>query len=162
MEIRPAQEAVIAALATKSRLGRARDGVRRAQPGACRGRRLDRRGRKEALQHFIFPHVGGSVAFENNRSALRPARLLGAATDFFQPQFALFLRKPDDLERTVAFQGAGGVVVNRLAGSRQEAGSGIVVIHDEHGVRLVALEGDADHHLAECAAGQRVSAAQGL
>ena len=82
--------------------------------------------------------------------------------DFVQPLVALLIGQPDDLERAVAFKCSGGVIVDAFAGTREQARSGIAVVHDEVGIGLVALERDADHHLAERGAGQRVSAAQRL
>ncbi len=57
---------------------------------------------------------------------------------------------------------AGHVVVDAFAGPREQARRGVVLVHDQVGVGLVALEGDADDHLAEGGAGDRVGAAQGL
>ena len=62
---------------------------------------------------------------------------------------------PDDLERAVAFHRARGVVVDAFAGPREEARRGIVFVHDEVGVGLVALQRDADDHLAERGARER-------
>ena len=72
------------------------------------------------------------------------------------------VRQPDHLERAVAFERAGHVVVDAFAGPREQARRRVVLVHDQVGVGLVALEGDADDHLAEGGAGHGVGAAQGL
>ena len=114
------------------------------------------------MQHCILAHVSRSIAFEHDRSGLWRGGLLRATADFLQPLFTFFLGKPDDLKRTVAFNGAGSVVVDGFARSRKQARSRIVVIHDEHGVRFVALKGDADYHLPDRGSSEGVSAAEGL
>ena len=79
-----------------------------------------------------------------------------------QNRLALLLRQPDHLEDLVALQGAVAVVVDRLAGARQQAGGAVVLVQNQLRVRLAALERDAHRHLVDGAAGQRVGAAQGL
>ena len=64
------------------------------------------------------------------------------------PGLALVVRQPNHLEGAVAFDRASGVVVNAFAWTGKQAWRGIVFIHDEVGVRLIALEGHADDHLA--------------
>src|SRR5256885_1686286 len=108
-------EEVVAALAMESDFRRSFNGVRRAEPGARGGRWPYWLGRKDALQQFVFTHVSGSVAFEHDRSGLWRGRLLRATADLLQPPFPFFFGKPDDLEGTVAFNGAGGVVVDGFA-----------------------------------------------
>ena len=66
------------------------------------------------------------------------------------------------MKRAVAFNRTGRVVVNAFARTRQQARRGIVLIHDEISVGFVALERDADDHLPDGRAGQRVSAAERL
>ena len=48
--------------------------------------------------------------------------------------------QPDDLEGVVAFDQAVGVVVDRLAGPRQQAGRRVVGAEDQLGVGLAALQ----------------------
>src|SRR5437588_6120083 len=111
-------EEVVAALAMESDFRRSFDGVGRAEPGARGRRRLYRPGRKDSMQHCILAHVSRSIAFEHDRSGLWRGGLLRATADFLQPLFTFFLGKPDDLKRTVAFNGAGSVVVDGFARSR--------------------------------------------
>ena len=75
---------------------------------------------------------------------------------------AFVLGQPDDLKRAVSGERTGLVIVDPLARPREQAGRGIVVIHDEVGVSFIALEGDADDHLTQRGAGQRVGSAEGL
>ena len=75
---------------------------------------------------------------------------------------AALVGEPDDLERMVPFDQAVGVVVDRLAGPRQQPGGGVVLAEDQVRVGLAALQRDADRHLAERAAGQRVGPAERL
>ncbi len=90
------------------------------------------------------------------------AAVRGARGDLVQNDVALVLGQPDDLERAVSRQRAGLVVVDPLARPGEQARRGIVIIHDQVGVGLVALQRDADDHLAERGAGQRVGAAERL
>ena len=62
----------------------------------------------------------------------------------------------------VALEQAVGVVVDRLAGPGQQPGGRVLLAEDQVGVGLAALQGDADRHLADRAAGQRVGPGQGL
>ena len=64
--------------------------------------------------------------------------------------------------KVVALDQAVGVVVDRLAGPRQQPGGRVVLAEDQVRVGLAALQRDAHGHLAERAAGQRVRAAEGL
>ena len=79
--------------------------------------------------------------------------------DFIQHFIAFVLRQPDDLERAVSGERAGLVIVDPLARPCEQARGRVVIVHDQMGVRLIALERDADDHLAERGAGQRVGAA---
>ena len=55
-----------------------------------------------------------------------------------------------------------GVVVDRLAGPRQQSRRRVFVAEDQMGVGLAALQGDADRHLIDRAPRQAVGAAQRL
>ena len=66
------------------------------------------------------------------------------------------------MERTVSLEGAGGIVVDAFTGAREQARGCVVLIHDQVGIGLVALERNPDAHLAECGSGERVRAAQSL
>jgi hypothetical protein len=88
--------------------------------------------------------------------------LLGERVDFVQQAVALLIRQPHDLEGAVALHRAGRVVVDAFAGPREQPRRGVVVIHDEVGVGLVALQRHADDHLPERGARQRVRAAERL
>ena len=70
--------------------------------------------------------------------------------------------QPHDLEQVVPFDESILVVVNRLAGPRQQAGRVVLLAQDELGVRVRALERDPDRHLVDRAAGQRKSPAERL
>ena len=73
-----------------------------------------------------------------------------------QHRIPLILRQPDDLKRAVCRKRAGlVVVVDPFARPREHPRRGIVVIHDEMRVGLVALERDADDHLPQRRAGQQ-------
>ena len=75
---------------------------------------------------------------------------------------ALLLGEPDHLERVVAFDEAVLVVVDRLAGPRQQPRRGVVLAQDQLRVGVRALQRDADRHLVDGAAGQRVGPAERL
>ena len=55
-----------------------------------------------------------------------------------------------------------GNPVSTFAGPGEQAGGGVLFAEDQVGVGLAALQGDADGHLADRAAGERVRAGQGL
>ena len=153
---------MLAALAVEDRFGRALDGLgapsqQRPAAGAG-GARVSSTLRSRALPE----QVGRGIAFENDRRHLGLVGLDGQLVDFIEQAVALVIRQPDDLEGAVPFHGTGGVVVDPFAGPGEQARGGIVVVHDQIGVGLVALEGDADGHLAEGGAGQRVGPAEGL
>ena len=78
---------------------------------------------------------------------------IGALADLGEIVVADFLGKPHGLERRVAFDHAGGVIVDAFTGTRQQPRGGVVLIHDQIGVGLITLEGDAHHHLADGRAG---------
>ena len=88
--------------------------------------------------------------------------MIGPLADFREKSIAHFLGQPHGLERAVAFDGTRRVVVNAFAGTREQARSRVVLVHDQIGIGLIAHERDADDHLADGGAGQRVSAAQCL
>ena len=72
------------------------------------------------------------------------------------------VRQPGDLKGMIALEQPVGVVVDRLAGTRQKAGRGVLLAEDEVRIGFAALQGDPHGHLAERAAGQRIGAAQSL
>ena len=82
--------------------------------------------------------------------------------DLLQPLIPLFVTEPHDLERVVPRDRARRVVVDRLTGTREQPRRGIVVLHDQHRIGLITLKRDADNHLPERRARQRVGAAEGL
>src|SRR5262249_31964111 len=75
---------------------------------------------------------------------------------------AAFVRQPDYLEQVVPFDQAVRVVVDRLAGPREQAGRAVVLAQNQVRVCLAALQRDADRHLINRAARQRVGPAQRL
>ena len=88
--------------------------------------------------------------------------MIGARADLGQVTVPHFIRQPDCLERTVPLQGASGVIVNAFARPREQARRRIAVIHNHVCVGLVALQGDANDHLAKRRASDGISAAQCL
>ena len=63
----------------------------------------------------------------------------GERANFVEPLIALVVWKPDDLKRAVTFERATSVVVNALAGAREQTWCRVAVVHDEIGVGLIAL-----------------------
>ena len=87
----------------------------------------------------LFNFQGDGVGFGANLGEIDLAAIVG---------------EPGDLEWAVAFDEAAGVVVDRLAGTREEAGGGVVVAENQVRVGLGGLQCDADGHLADGAAGE--------
>jgi hypothetical protein len=83
------------------------------------------------------------------------SRLLAVCSRFSSEQ-------PHDLERAVALDHARRVVVDRLARTVEQACGVVVLGHDEVRIGLAALQRDADRHLPDGAARQRVRAADRL
>lgn len=138
------------------------DGHRLAQPGPFAFvPRLAVARLQQVGQRRVATDVGVGVALEDHRRSIRRPRP-GQLADAVQVLLALRLAEPDDLERVVALDQAVGVVVDRLAGPRQQAGGGVVVAEDQVGVGLAALQGDAHRHLIDGAAHQAVGAAERL
>ncbi len=75
-----------------------------------------------------------------------------------QISLALLIGKPNHLEEVIPLGRSVGVVVNRLARTRQHSWSNVILAQDQVRVVLTALEGDANGHLAQRAAGQREGA----
>ena len=125
-------------------------------------RGFDRGRRRSAARSGRFSGTSAGALPSNTSGPGYRRALVGAFANFCQITVALVVGQPDGLERAVAFDRAGRVVVNAFAGTRKQARRGIVLIHDQIGVGLVALKRDADDHLADRGAGQRVGAAQRL
>ncbi len=157
------QEQVAAALPAEGGRGWILDRHRFSQPGLeglgpRTGRRLD-----QVVERHILANLGRGVAFKHDHRPQHAAvALVVQLTDAVQIFLAPRLGQPDHLEGVVAFDQAIGVVVDRLAGTGQQARRRIVVAQDQMAVRLAALQGDAHGHLVDGAARQRISAAQGL
>ena len=156
-------EQMVPALALEDGFGRAFDRVRRAEPAARGGGRRGRLAcasarradRSRGCRRAHCPRRrSGSDGGRRARSA--SARTLSSQAS----------RSSSGSQTTwnglLPFERAGGVVVDAFAGTREQARRGVVVVHDEVGVGLVALERDADDHLAERGAGERVGAAERL
>ena len=77
-------------------------------------------------------------------------------------KLAAVVFQPRDLERVVPFQHSVRIVVDRLARPSQQACGGVVFREDQMRVALAALQRDADRHLAQRAARQRVRSAERL
>ena len=146
----------------KDGFGRSLDRVGRAQPDARRHRGLDGPGLQQGLQRRILAHVGRRIALENKRPRIGACVLVGAQADFGEPGVAHCFRQPHHLERAVAFERSGRVIVNAFAWPRQQPRRGVVVVHDQVGVGFVALQRNADNHLAEGRPGNGVSAPKRL
>ncbi len=153
---------MISALPPEHGLGRTFDGVGRAQPDARGARRLGWMRVEHRTQHNIVPHIGRRVAFKDDGLPTRNVFLIGKPPHLPQPLVAFLIRQPHDLERAVALERAAVVVVNGLAGPREQTRRGIVLVHDEVRVGLVALQCHTHDHLPDGGARQRVSAAQRL
>ena len=113
-------------------------------------------------QQVIFINIRRGVAFKHNGAGVRIVPLDGEVVNLVEVIVAFVVVHPHDLERAVAFQGAGGIVVDALAGTREKTGRRIAVIHDEVGIRLVALQCHADHHLADGGTGEGIGSAKRL
>ena len=122
----------------------------------------DGRTPERGKQRQVFPHVRRSVALKHNRPRIFTTRFVRLRPDFGEILFTHAVVQPDGLEWTVALDGTGGVVIDAFAGTREQARRGVVLIHDEVGIGLVALERDADDHLADGRARQSVSTAERL
>ena len=138
-----------AALALEHGGGRTLDRVRGTEPGACTGRSRGRTLSNEGSQLDILADFRRGISLEHDRHWRGLSTCTRERGDVIQDRIALLLRQPNDLERAVGGERTGLVVVNAFAGPRQQARGRIVLVHDEVGVGLVALERDADDHLAE-------------
>src|ERR1035438_8682369 len=145
---------------------------------AASRRRLDGARLQQTLEQRILPHIRRRVPLKHNRPRIEAPTLrtgtlafgletldfcqVGPGPDLREVSLSYLIRQPDHLERAVAFDHARHVVVDAFAGPGEQARRGIVLVHDQVGVGLVALQGDADDHLAEGSAGDSVGAPQGL
>jgi len=66
------------------------------------------------------------------------------------------------LKRIIAFNHAVGVVVDGFTGPGQEPRGAVFFTEDEVRVGVAALQGDADRHLPDRRAGQRIGPPQRL
>ena len=107
-------EEVVAALPVKGCFRGALDGIRRAEPAASEGRRRGRRAAQGFGQQIVLRHVGGRIAFKNNRRAVPVAAVFCQGGDFIQPLIAFLVRQPHDLKRTVPLHGPRGVIIDAL------------------------------------------------
>jgi len=160
-------EEVAAALAAEGDLGGAFDGVGFAEPESGCGCGLECGGLEELAEESVGYDVSGGVAFEDDGFACGEAAavagmVFGQGPDLAEPEVAFFVREPYDLEGAVTLEGAAFIVVDGFAGPGEVARCGVVFVEDEEGVGLVALEGDADDHLAHGGACEGVGAAEGL
>ena len=76
--------------------------------------------------------------------------------------FALIIIKPADLEGMIAFHAAAGIVVDGFAGPAEQPGGMVIIAQDQVPIRFGAGQHDADGHLIDGAAGQRVGTAERL
>jgi hypothetical protein len=119
--------------------------------------------REQFPERRILPDVGGRVAFENNRAWMKGrAFLIRQRAHLFQIGVPFIIANPHRLERAVAFDHAGHVVVNAFARTGEQPRRGIVLVHDQVGIGLVALQRDANDHLANGRPRHRVGTAQRL
>jgi hypothetical protein len=153
-----------AGLATEDDRGRVLDRDRIAKIHAREGTRLCWHAPIEDRREFgVVRDVGRHVALEDDRRRRQARReLLGEVLHLHEILLAFLFGQPHDLERAVAFDHAGCVVVDRFAGTIEQTSGVVVLGHDEVRVGLGTLQRDADRHLADGAARQRVRAAHGL
>ena len=124
---------------------------------ACRGRIGD-----QLLQRFATLNASGRGSVKDNHLAIGNAlgaRGLGERSNTF---VTLCIREPDNLKWAVALDQTAGVVVDRLARTRQQTRRGVVVGQNHGGVGLIALQGDANSHLSHGGARKRVRSTQSL
>ena len=81
---------------------------------------------------------------------------------FVQPLIALFIAHPNDLEGTIPLDGPGCIVVDSLAGTGEQTWRGVVFIHDQIGVGLIALKRHSNDHLTQCRPSEGVRTAESL
>ena len=128
-----------------------------AQPGR---RYFDRRRRPHlSRERLIHGDVGGRVAAEDERG--RPA-VAGTLVQFLQQLLALLFGEPHDLERIVPFDQAVLVVVDRFTGPREQPGRRVVLAQNHLCVGIGTLQRDANRHLVDGAARERIGAAERL
>ena len=114
------------------------------------------------MQRFTTFNASGRGSVKDNHLAIGNAlgaRGLGERSNTF---VALRIREPDNLKWTVALDQTAGIVVDRLARTRQQPRRGVVVGQDHGGVGLVALQRDANSHLSHGGARKRVRSTQSL
>ena len=75
---------------------------------------------------------------------------------------SFLIGEPDSLEGAVTLHRAGHVVINAFARPCEQARRSVVLVHDQVGIGLVALQRDADNHLAHRCSSQSVGAAESL
>ena len=154
---------VRAALPAKCDGRRILDGDRLAQPHA-RGRgRPSPAGRLEQVgQGAVGANVRRGVALEDRWTSTISHTATGILTNPNQALVTLLVGEPGGLKRTVSFHEPTGVVVDGLAGPREQPGGEIVVVQDQLRVGLGTLQSDSNRHLAHGASRQARRAAQGL
>ena len=114
-------------------------------------------------KHDVAGRVGCLVAVEDDAGQCGDVgSTVGQPSQRAQIPLPAFIVQEHNLERIVAGDHAVGVVVDRLAGTRQQAGGGVVFTENQAGVGLVALQRDADGHLPHRGTGQAVGAAERL
>ena len=153
---------VVPALAMEGCLRWTLDGVGRTQPGPLGKRRFHRLGVQEVVEQPVLADISRRVPLEDNGSGTVIRVFLRDREDMLKRLIPLFIRQPDHLERAVGFQGTGAVVVDPLPRACQHAWGRVGVIHDEIGIRLIALQGHPDDHLTHRGTGHAVGAAQCL
>ena len=114
------------------------------------------------MARFLVMSAGALPSKTSGSGASVAAGLFGRAADRVEVSVLPVIGEPRDLERAVVFHEAAGVVVDRFAGAGEQAGGGVVVAEDQLRIGFGELQGDADRHLAERAAGQAARAADGL
>ncbi len=157
-------EEVGAALPPEHRRRGVFDGDGFPQPGGQdrRGRR-GRIGFQTLLQLRVLVEVGRGGPFEDNlRAGGGELSFPGESGHAAQRLIAALIGQPNDLEQVIALEEPAGGVVDGFAGPGQEPRCRVVLAENEMSIGLAALQGDADGHLVDGAAGQAVSASQGL
>src|SRR5262249_29775590 len=102
------------------------------------------------------------ISLEYNWSWVTSGVAIGPFSNLSQFGVTHTLGQPDNLEGAISLQSAGHIIVDTFAGTRKQAWSRIVFVHDEIGVGLVALQRNADDHLAQRGAGHRIGSPKRL
>ena len=114
------------------------------------------------LQSVILLDISRCVPFEDHGARGRGRGGIGLLAEPGEVLIPNLIGEPGRLEWAVALQRARHVVVNALARTGEEARRGVTLIHNQVGVRFIALQRDSHNHLTHGSSSQRIRAAEGL